>query len=397
MTAIILLALQAAAPQESDAAKKAKDSLASVKSNIEKLMGFRERDEKLRRQMQARGNDEEAQKDLTRQRDEMVKEFQALREATVKAMDGLLASATEELRKTPDDLGLLEVRREAALIYGRPRESLADLEHIAKLKPDDLETQVRLGRFQSTHNRYESAAATLEAVLKKDPKQDECRAILAMCAFATHRFEDSLKLYEGLADAKLDPEMKDRSDEFRKLSAACAEPWKAELAIREKEAKADDLPRVKLSTSKGEIELELFENEAPNTVSNFVELIEKKFYDGLVFHRVLPGFMAQGGCPKGNGTGDAGYRFKDETKGAYRHHFRGALAMANSGPDTNGSQFFITHLPTQWLDGKHTVFGRVLKGQDVVDFMQAGDKIEKAEMTRKRAHDYKAVKIEDGK
>jgi peptidyl-prolyl cis-trans isomerase B (cyclophilin B) len=160
---------------------------------------------------------------------------------------------------------------------------------------------------------------------------------------------------------------------------------------------ADPNPVVSLKTNQGEIHVELFEDAAPNTVGNFVSLVEKKFYDGLVFHRVLPGFMAQGGCPKGNGTGDAGYRFKDETKGAYRHHFRGALAMANSGPDTNGSQFFITHLPTQWLDGKHTVFGRVLKGQEVVDFMQPGDKIEKAEVTRKRAHDYKVVKIEDGK
>lgn len=393
--ALAAVLCQAAPPQESEAARKAKEGLASVKANIEKLMGFRDRDEKIRQQMRARGNDEEALKALAQQREEMLKEFQALRDSSVKAMDALLASTTEELKKAPDDLGLLEVRREAALIYGRPREALADLERIAKLRPDDAETALKLARFQSTHNRYESAAATLEGILRKDPTNVEGRTIQAMCAFATHRFEESLKLYDSLAEAKLTDEQKDQAAEFRKLAASCAEPWKAETATREKEAKADDLPRVKLTTSKGEIEVELYENEAPNTVANFVELVGKKFYDGLIFHRVLPGFMAQGGCPKGSGTGGPGYRFKDETKGAFRRHFRGTLSMANSGPDTNGSQFFISHLPTAWLDGKHTVFGRVLKGQEVVDFLAVGDKIEKVEVLRKRDHEYKVVKLAD--
>jgi cyclophilin family peptidyl-prolyl cis-trans isomerase len=393
----LFLSQAAAAPQESEAARKAKDGLASVKTNIEKLMGFKDRDEKIRQQMRSGAADEERLKELARQREEMVKEFQALRETTVKSMDALIASTTEELKKTPDDLGLLEVRREATMIYGRPRESMADLERIAKLRPDDAETQVKLARFQSSHNRYESAAATLEGILKKDPSHLECRTIQAMCAFATHRFEESLKLYDELAKAPLGPEQKDQADQFRKLATDCAAPWKDEAATREKESKADDLPRVRLTTTRGEIEVELYENEAPNTVANFIELVEKKFYDGLTFHRILPGFMAQGGCPKGNGTGGPGYRFKDEVKGAFRHHFRGTLSMANSGPDTNGSQFFITHLPTQWLDGKHTVFGRVLKGQDTVDFMQVGDKIEKAEVIRKRDHEYKVVKLAEEK
>jgi peptidyl-prolyl cis-trans isomerase B (cyclophilin B) len=103
--------------------------------------------------------------------------------------------------------------------------------------------------------------------------------------------------------------------------------------------------------------------------------------------------MAQGGCPKGDGSGDAGYRFKDELPENRRSHFRGSLSMANSGPDTNGSQFFITHLPTEWLNGKHTVFGRVSRGQEVVDSIQAGDVIVKAEVSRKRPHEYAVKRI----
>ena len=121
-----------------------------------------------------------------------------------------------------------------------------------------------------------------------------------------------------------------------------------------------------LHTSEGAIELELYPGEAPKTVENFTKLVGDCFYDGLVFHRVIPEFMVQGGCPQGTGTGGPGYQFEDE----FNEHLvtRGALAMANSGPNTNGSQFFIVAAhATPWLDGKHTVFGRVTNGLDVVD------------------------------
>jgi cyclophilin family peptidyl-prolyl cis-trans isomerase len=121
-----------------------------------------------------------------------------------------------------------------------------------------------------------------------------------------------------------------------------------------------------LNTSEGRIELELYPDEAPKTVANFTKLASDGFYDGLIFHRVIPDFMIQGGCPEGTGTGGPGYNFEDE----FNEHKvdRGALAMANAGPNTNGSQFFIVTAPaTPWLDGKHTVFGRVTSGQDVVD------------------------------
>jgi peptidyl-prolyl cis-trans isomerase B (cyclophilin B) len=128
-----------------------------------------------------------------------------------------------------------------------------------------------------------------------------------------------------------------------------------------------------LNTSRGEIVCELFTKDAPKTVNNFVFLAKEKFYDGTVFHRVIGDFMVQGGDPTGTGRGGPGYRFEDETKGNPNKHQVGSLSMANAGPNTNGSQFFITHVVTNWLDGKHTVFGKVTKGQDVVNAVQQGD------------------------
>jgi len=127
-------------------------------------------------------------------------------------------------------------------------------------------------------------------------------------------------------------------------------------------------------TSRGTIVCELYPKEAPNTVNNFVFLAKDGFYDGTKFHRVINDFMIQGGDPKGNGTGGPGYKFADELKpGTYRKHKVGSLSMANAGPNTNGSQFFITHIATDWLDGKHTVFGQVTQGQDIVNAVKQGD------------------------
>jgi peptidyl-prolyl cis-trans isomerase B (cyclophilin B) len=126
-------------------------------------------------------------------------------------------------------------------------------------------------------------------------------------------------------------------------------------------------------TTRGKIVCELFAKHAPKTVNNFVFLARDKFYDGTVFHRVIANFMIQGGDPMGTGRGDAGYKFEDEFKGNPNQHKIGTLSMANAGPGTNGSQFFITHIATDWLDGKHTVFGQVTSGQDVVNAVKQGD------------------------
>jgi peptidyl-prolyl cis-trans isomerase B (cyclophilin B) len=133
-----------------------------------------------------------------------------------------------------------------------------------------------------------------------------------------------------------------------------------------------------IQTSKGTIVCDLFAKEAPKTVNNFVFLARDHFYDGTTFHRVIADFMVQGGDPTGTGRGGPGYRFEDETdpkKNPHKHQV-GTLSMANAGPNTNGSQFFITHVVTDWLDGKHTVFGRVRSGQDVVNSIKQGDQIQ---------------------
>ena len=127
-------------------------------------------------------------------------------------------------------------------------------------------------------------------------------------------------------------------------------------------------------TARGPIRVELLPDQAPLTVANFVNLARRGFYDGLGFHRVIADFMVQGGCPEGSGRGGPGYRFEDETGNGVRHE-RGVLSMANAGPNTNGSQFFITHVATPWLDGKHTMFGKVVEGLDVVDAIAQGDAI----------------------
>ena len=137
-----------------------------------------------------------------------------------------------------------------------------------------------------------------------------------------------------------------------------------------------------LETSSGTIVVDLFAKDAPATVNNFIFLARDGFYDGTVFHRVLADFMIQGGDPTGSGRGGPGYRFEDETKGSPYKHKVGSLSMANAGPNTNGSQFFITHVETGWLDGKHTIFGQVRTGQDIVNKVKQGDTL-------------KSVKIEE--
>ena len=174
--------------------------------------------------------------------------------------------------------------------------------------------------------------------------------------------------------------------------------FKAEAADAEKKL-ADGL-YAEMETSKGKILLQLEFEKTPLTVANFIGLAEgtkdydttpgstnpkpqnKPFYDGLNFHRVIPKFMIQGGCPQGNGRGGPGYRFRDEIDPSLKHNRPGILSMANAGPATNGSQFFVTHVPTPWLDGKHSVFGHVVEGQDVVDKIAQGDTLKTIKILR---------------
>jgi len=179
--------------------------------------------------------------------------------------------------------------------------------------------------------------------------------------------------------------------------------WEKEIEIRKKEEAETDPakqnPQVLLKTNKGEMILELFEDDAPNTVASFISLVNKGFYKDVVFHRVLPNFMAQGGDPTGTGSGGPGYEFDCECyKSDYRRHFRGSISMANAGANTNGSQFFLTFVPTAMLDGRHTVFGRIIDGLEVLSDIQRidpgkenqpePDRILEAKVLRSRPHEY---------
>ena len=221
--------------------------------------------------------------------------------------------------------------------------------------------------------------------------------IEVVAAYGTENFGQSLEAFGKMREKNLP--MDERVQQAGGTAADLQEKFAREKQLREKEAEADDLPRVKFSTSKGDLVIELYENEAPDTVGNFVSLVEKKFYDGLSFHRVLPHFMAQGGDPKGDGSGGPGYHIYCECyEEDARHHFSGTLSMAHAGRNTGGSQFFLTFQATPHLDGKHTVFGRVIEGQEVLpkltrrspDGLQAppADRILKAEVLRKRNHEY---------
>jgi peptidyl-prolyl cis-trans isomerase B (cyclophilin B) len=159
---------------------------------------------------------------------------------------------------------------------------------------------------------------------------------------------------------------------------------------------SEPLPRIEMKTSKGTILLEMFEDDAPNTVANFVSLAESGFYDGILFHRVIPNFVIQAGDPQTKdeklrsrwGTGGPGYCIDCETKGGRQVHEPKVLSMAHAGKNSGGSQFFITHCATPHLDRKHTVFGQVVEGHDIVDAITQGDAIEKVTVLEKRDHDY---------
>src|SRR5262245_28109418 len=266
---------------------------------------------------------------------------------------------------------------------------------------DVLRTLIGIVAYDYRHDDYEVALKLAKLLDDNQCSEPVLYSIAGAAAYGADDFELAEK-YLLIADktGKLDLQGKELLAELPAQKIA----WAAEQAIRQKEAAADDLPRVKLETNKGTIIIELFENEAPQTVGNFVSLVEKEFYDGLTFHRVLPGFMAQGGDPTGNGSGGPGYKIYCECqKDEARKHFRGTLSMAHAGKDTGGSQFFLTFRPTTHLNGRHTVFGRVIEGHDVLAKLQrrdpqspnppTPDRIVKAEILRKRDHAYEPTKV----
>jgi cyclophilin family peptidyl-prolyl cis-trans isomerase len=267
-------------------------------------------------------------------------------------------------------------------------------------------------------NRFADVMSVADKLVEAKDVNPRLLVVDSMAHFYSNDFEQARKLTKRAATA--DPKTAAGAEGFAKTCDEYAGFWKQELAIRAKEAKTSDLPRVLLKTNKGDIVLELFENEAPNTVANFISLVEAKKYNGTKFHRVLPNFMAQGGDPNtldddpGNdGGGGPGYTIPCECYSEKaRKHFQGSLSMAHAGKDSGGSQFFLTCVPTphlNWAPGKkesnHTVFGRVVEGLDVVLALRQGDAeqgreadvIESARVLRKRDHKYVPVKSAGGK
>jgi cyclophilin family peptidyl-prolyl cis-trans isomerase len=303
-------------------------------------------------------------------------------------------------------------------------------------QPDADKTAIE-NKFNATRNQARTAALTLERtaaaavlsnpenteacavvrdVLKSAMQADDPRTVVSLTA-TLHEVGKADKeiLLTGATAAMITSEL-ELAEKFLKAAEVAGVDGskvaglqkaiererlkvEAEMALRATEKEVDDLPRVKIETTKGTIVVELFENEAPNTVANFVSLVESHFYDGTLFHRVIPGFMAQGGDPTGTGTSGPGYTIACECDVPdARKHFLGSLSMAHAGKDTGGSQFFLTFAPTEHLDGRHTVFGRVIEGFEILPKItrtegpQAGssrDKILKAEIIRKRDHEYK--------
>lgn len=271
--------------------------------------------------------------------------------------------------------------------------------------PGNVGMRLNLARRLKQRNLYPRVLELIEEFDFDPGVTPEAFVIKAQCLYAENRFEEAVSALQRIPDAALRDRDRLRIDVERTLENAtrATSHWEEELALRETD-EASDLPRAEIITSRGRIVVELFEDQAPNTVANFITLAEDGFYDNTQFHRVERNFIVQGGDPNTRpdaegepGQGGPGYRIPDEhTEGTYRRHFGGVLAMANTGqPDTGGSQFYFTHEPTPHLDGLHTVFGRVLQGLDVVRALEVNDAIETVNVLRKRDHDYEVTKLEE--
>lgn len=344
------------------------------------------------------------------EQDEAIQEFER-QSAAFEALNSEIEGIVERFRSaSEEDRPAIQAEYQAAvakLQEAVPRLEKATLDAYAVTKESNQDVSnmmLRLALTYVSNEQYHRSMKFAQQLIDAGCETEGLFAIAGMAAYGSNEFEKA-KQYWSKAEAAgtMTPDM----ERFASGLDGIIESWKKELEIRQAEAAADDLPRVQLQTSKGPIVIELFENQAPGAVGNFVSLVESGFYDGLTFHRVLPQFMAQGGCPDGTGAGGPGYKIYCECEREdYRHHFAGTLSMAHAGKNTGGSQFFITFLPTTHLDGRHTAFGRVIDGWDVLANLQRvnpqapnpnlkPDVIEKATVLRKRNHEYKPNKVEN--
>ncbi|MHC5114189.1 MAG: peptidylprolyl isomerase [Planctomycetota bacterium] len=296
---------------------------------------------------------------------------------------------------------------ELAISRLRHREAKADLsddeliaEYVALQKrfPTSLTVGGGLATLLKAQARYQEAIYALRALDLNTGDAAQQMYDLADCLFAEHEFEEAAELANQLAEANVaDFRLRSNVDRLKTTTAEYLELWPKEQEIRAREKELDDLPRVEVKTARGVVVVELLENEAPNTVANFISLAESDFYPGTKFHRFEPDFMIQGGDPLSKegatgvpGTGDPGYYIPDE-HGLENHrvHFRDSVAMAKrTAENSGGCQFYFNHRPTPWLNGKHTVFGRVVEGHDIARKLRKDDEILSVTVIRKRDHAY---------
>lgn len=310
-------------------------------------------------------------------------------------LDGKLRAAPEGEREA--------LRAQYIKTVGQARQFMPQLQQAADAayraapnKNPDV-TQVLLGLASDALRRddYDTALQVTQLLLVNKCPDPGLYNLAGIAAYGTDNFDVAEQLLQQAEKGKVLGELGAR---YLQDLPTAKERFQRETALRKQEAQANDLPRVRMETTKGAIVIELYENEAPETVGNFINLVEKKFYDEKTFHRVLRNFMAQGGCPEGSGRGGPGYKIYCECEAPqHRDHFRGTLSMAHAGKNTGGSQFFITFLRTPNLDARHTVFGRVIEGLDVLAKLQRRDpqvggvepdRLVKVEVLRKRNHEY---------
>jgi cyclophilin family peptidyl-prolyl cis-trans isomerase len=310
------------------------------------------------------------------------------------------APADQQAKLRTEAMGLVETIKQQFRAIGQ----VTPLVYASKAGAAPPANQKAVALAQQTlglaysENRYPDALKIANAILKVDPKSQVALNVAGVSHFATHDFTKAVEvLSQGQAANLLIPEL---GGHYLDSAKNYVGYWQKEQELRTKEAALQgdaQLPRVLLKTTRGDVLLELFEDNAPNTVANFISLVEKGYYNGSPFHRVLPNFMAQGGTPGKNvgGIDGPGYTIECECyRPDFRRHFAGTLSMAHAGKDTGGSQFFITHLPTPHLDGEggstshHTVFGRVVEGMNVVAAIQQEEVITSATVVRKRNHAY---------
>ena len=257
--------------------------------------------------------------------------------------------------------------------------------------PDSPETAFEVATGLRREIDCQAAIEVLRNLGESAPAK--AKVLLAQAYFDENMFDEASGVLaamdlEGIADVAVRAQANNivrQCEEIKPL-------WEAELAVRSKEQDADNLPRVQIQTPKGSILIELFEDDAPNTVANFISLVQSDYYDGIAFHRFEPNFMIQGGCPNTKsgegtyGTGGPGYTIADECNvDNARLHFADSVAMAKtSAPNTGGSQFYLNHRPTTWLNNRHTVFGRVLEGRDVACKLRKDDRIDDIVVVRLR-------------